>query len=106
MLSTQSRTLIHGPGPYTVFPNILSHVYRGRRLRYPEPSVRLLRQRLLPGGTTVFQTRLGYPLSDFTGLGGNVILASEARRSGPDTSLVTVVGNNYVQTSFGPRAPA
>jgi hypothetical protein len=45
-----------------------------------------------------------YPVTDFTlpppGLGGNVLVTSEG---GGDTSLVTVSGGNYVQSSFGPR---
>ena len=46
-----------------------------------------------------------YPLSDFIGLGGNVLVTSEAGIHGADTSLVTFDGTNYVQTSFGPRVP-
>src|SRR5438093_9939154 len=46
-----------------------------------------------------------YPLSDFTGLGGNVIVTSEQGFAGADTSLVTFDGTNYVQSSFGPRIP-
>ena len=42
-------------------------------------------------------------MSDFTGLGGNVILTSEAGVQGADTSLVTVSGGNYVQSPFDPR---
>ena len=64
--------------------------YRGRRLRYPAalraPSAR---RRLLPGEQQLFQIVWQYPLSDFLGLGGNVILASEAGGDGADTSLVT-----------------
>jgi len=48
-----------------------------------------------------------YPLTDFTmpPLGGNVILTSEEGASGADTSLITVSGGSYVQSSFGPRVP-
>src|SRR5947208_1382370 len=46
-----------------------------------------------------------YPLSDFTGLGGNVLVTSEQGGLGADTSLVTFNGTNYVQSSFGPRVP-
>ena len=106
MLSTQSGTN-HQPGPYTVTLNILSHVCRGRRLRYPEPSVRLLRQRLLQRGTTAVPSRLGVSANRLhvppPGLGGNIILVSESGADGADTSLVTWDGTNYVQTSFGPR---
>jgi len=46
-----------------------------------------------------------YPLSDFTGLGGNVLVTSEQGFAGADTSLVTFDGTNYVQSSIGPRIP-
>jgi len=46
-----------------------------------------------------------YPLSDFTGLGGKVLVTSESGGTGADTSLVTFNGTNYVQSSFGPRIP-
>ena len=46
-----------------------------------------------------------YPLSDFTGLGGKVLVTSESGGTGADTSLVTFNGTNYVQSSFGPRVP-
>jgi hypothetical protein len=44
-----------------------------------------------------------YPVTDFTGLGGNVLVTSEQGIAGADTSLVTFNGTNYVQSSFGPR---
>ena len=46
-----------------------------------------------------------YPLSDFKGLGGNVILVSESGGDFADTSLVSFDGTNYVKSSFGPRPP-
>ena len=47
-----------------------------------------------------------YPLSDFNGLAGNgVVVTSESGADGADTSIVTVSGGNYVQSSFGPRIP-
>jgi hypothetical protein len=51
----------------------------------------------------LFQLVWAYPLSDFTGLAGNVILVSESGGTGADTSLVTFNGVNYIKTSFGPR---
>ena len=65
-----------------------------------------------PGPSAFFQSEqqitqaiYRYPLSDFTGLGGNVLVTSEQGFAGADTSLVTVNGTNYVQSSFGPRVP-
>ena len=101
MLSTQSGSRhLHR---YSKYP--LSR-YRGRRPRYPAPPCTFC-----SGGAffqaeqQLFQFVWQYPLSDFTGLGGNVILASESGGDGADTSLVTFNGTNYVQTSFGPRPP-
>jgi hypothetical protein len=100
-----------GPGPYTVFPNILSHVNPEGVFVIPSPPCAFCDSP--PVGPSAFflaeqqnfQLVWRYPLSDFTGLGGNVIITSEAGIQGADTSLVTVVGNTYVQSSFAPRIP-
>ena len=103
-----------GPGPYTVFPNILSHVNPEGVFVIPNPPCTFCDSS--PGPSAFFQaeqqlTQLvwRYPLTDFTlpppGLGGNVLITSESGIAGADTSLVTVVGNAYVQISFGPRVP-
>ena len=47
------------PPTYTVTLNILSHFSAEGVYVIPNASVRLLRQRLLPGGTTAVPTRLG-----------------------------------------------
>ena len=112
MLSTQSRTLIHQVPVLTPFFQISSLTLTrkasslSRRLRAPSATP--------PAGPSAFflaeQQQLQfvwrYPLSDFAGLGGNVIVTSEAGIQGADTSLVTVVGNTYVQSSFAPESPA
>ncbi len=98
-----------GPGPYTVFPNILSHVSAEGVSVIPSPPCAFCDSP--PAGPSAFflaeqqqfQLVWRYPLSDFTGLGGNVIVTSESGVQGADTSLVTVSGGNYVQSSFGPR---
>ena len=101
-----------GPGPYTVFPNILSHVNPEGVFVIPSPPCAFCDSP--PAGPSAFflaeqqnlQFVWRYPLSDFTGLGGNVIVTSESGVQGADTSLVTVVGNTYVQSSFAPESPA
>jgi hypothetical protein len=100
-----------GPGPYTVFLNILSHVSPEGVFVIPSPPCAFCDSP--PAGPSAFflaeqqnlQFVWRYPLSDFTGLGGNVIITSESGVQGADTSLVTVSGGNYVQSSFAPRVP-
>ena len=94
-----------GPGPYTVFPNILFHINPEGVYVIPNPPCSYCGNAFYLAEQQAFQLVWAYPLSDFTGLGGNVILTSESGILGADTSLVTAVGNTYVQSSFGPRAP-
>jgi hypothetical protein len=94
-----------GPGPYTVFPNILSHVDPEGVFVIPNPPCTFCGNAFYQAEQQIFQTVFAYPLSDFNMLGGNVIITSEGGGTGADTSLVTVVGNTYVQSSFGPRIP-
>jgi len=88
----------------TVTLNILSHVTTEGVHVIPSPPCTFC-----SGGAffqaeqQMFHLVWQYPLSDFTKLGGNVILVSEVGFEGADTSLVTFDGTNYVQTSFGPR---
>jgi hypothetical protein len=90
----------------TVTLNLLSHVTAEGVHVIPSPPCTFC-----SGGTffqaeqQLFKLVWQYPLSDFTGLGGNVILVSESGFEGADTSLVTFDGTNYVQSSFGPRPP-
>ena len=104
-----------GPGPYTVFPNILSHVNAEGVYVIPNSPCTFTPLGCSQGNgdgafflaeQQMFQQVWKYPLSDFTGLGGNVILTSESGIAGADTSLVTSAGTTYVQTSFGPESPA
>ena len=109
---------VHAIGPpptYTVTQNILSHVSTEGVFVIPSPTPCAFCDSP-PGPSAFFQTEQQmfqlvwrYPLTDFTlpppGLGGNVLLTSEAGVAGSDTSLVTVSGGAYVQTSFGPRPP-
>jgi hypothetical protein len=98
-------------GTYTVFPNILSHVSAEGVFVIPAPPCTFCDSP--PGPSAFFQSVqdanlvVRYPLTDFTlpppGLGGNVLITSESGAIGSDTSLVTVSGGNYVQSSFGPR---
>jgi hypothetical protein len=94
-----------GPGPYTVFPNILSHVNPEGVFVIPNPTCTFCSKAFFQAEQQLGQMIWAYPLSDFNMLGGNVILTSESGATGADTSLVTVVGNTYVQSSFGPRIP-
>src|SRR5215472_7528088 len=92
----------------TVTLNILSHV--STEGVFVIPSVPCTFCDPPPGPSAFFQAEqqitqaiYRYPLSDFTGLGGNVLLTSEQGVAGADTSLITVSGGVYVQSSFGPR---
>jgi hypothetical protein len=108
-LNGQIHTI--GPPPaYTVTQNVLSHVSAEGVFVIPSVPCTFC------SGGAFFQTeqQLGqlvwqYPLTDFTlpppGLGGNVLITSENGGIGADTSLVTVSGGTYVQSSFGPRIP-
>src|SRR6266571_4605036 len=90
------------PPTYTVTLNILSHV--STEGVFVIPSAPCAFCDLPPTGPSaffqteqqVFQLVWRYPLTDFTlpppGLGGNVLLTSEAGVAGSDTSLVTVSG--------------
>src|SRR5882724_3318995 len=117
-VADESDNSVHAIGPpptYTITLNILSHVStEGVFVIPPAPCAFC---DLPPTGPSaffqteqqMFQLVWRYPLTDFTlpppGLGGNVLLTSEAGIAGSDTSLVTVSGGAYVQTSFGPRPP-
>src|SRR5882724_5525826 len=104
---------IHAIGPpptYTVTQNILPHVSAEGVFVIPNPPCSFCDSP--PPGSAFFlaeqqmtQQIWRYPLSNFNMLGGNVILTSEEGASGADTSLVTVSGGSYVQSSFGPRVP-
>src|SRR5439155_10820236 len=116
-VADEGRNAVHAVGPpptYTVTLNILSHVSTEGVFVIPSPPCAFCDSP--PGPSAFFQTEQQlnqvvwrYPLTDFTlpppGLGGNVLLTSEAGVAGADTSLVTVSGGAYVQTSFGPRPP-
>ena len=98
-----------GPGPYVVFPSILTHFSAEGVFVIPNPPCTFC----TGNGNWAFaqaEQQLNriiwtYPVSDFNMLGGNVLITSEAGGDLADTSLVTVSGGNYVQTSFGPRPP-
>jgi hypothetical protein len=92
------------PPTYTVTLNFLHHQFAEGVFVIPSPTCAFC------SGGAFFQTEQQmlelvwqYPLSDFAGLGGKIILTSENGEDGGDTSLVTFDGLNYVQTSFGPR---
>jgi hypothetical protein len=92
----------------TVTLNILSHVSAEGVFVIPQNPCTFCDSS--PGPSAFFQAEqqitqaiYRYPLSDFTGLGGNVLVTSEQGVAGADTSLVTFNGTNYVQSSFGPR---
>jgi hypothetical protein len=98
------------PPTYTVTLNVLSHVSAEGVFVIPSAPCTFC------SGGAFFQTEQQltqlvwqYPLTDFTlptpGLGGNVLITSENGGIGADTSLVTVSGGSYVQSSFGPRIP-
>ena len=54
-------------------------------------------------GSIFANTIINFPLTDFTGLGGSVLVNSESI-PGHGTALVTFNGTNYVTTLFaGPR---
>ena len=82
------------PPTYTVTNNFLSSSYRGRRLRCPGPSVHLLRKTLPSAWRNNSSSNSSglYPLTDFAGLGGKVILTSESGGDFADTVLVTFGG--------------
>jgi hypothetical protein len=94
------------PPTYTVTLNFLHHQFAEGVYYVPNTvvfagtpgSLYLAEQQM-------FQLIWQYPLTDFTGLVGNVILTSEQGADGGDTSLVTFNGVNYVQSSFSPRVP-
>jgi hypothetical protein len=95
----------------TVTLNILSHV--SAEGVFVIPSVPCTFCDSSPGPSAFFQAEqqvtqaiYRYPLSDFTGLGGNVLVTSEQGVAGADTSLVTFDGTNYVQSSFSPESSA
>src|SRR5882724_10326669 len=99
-------------GTYTVTQSILSHVSAESVNVIPNPPCAFCDSP--PSAFFQAEQQLGqfvwrYPLTDFTlpppGLGGNVLLTSESGVEGADTSLVTVSGGAYVQSSFGPRPP-
>ena len=94
-----------GPGPYTVFPNILSHVNPESVNVIPNPPCSYCGNAFYLAEQQNLRFVWAYPLSDFNMLGGNVIITSESGIQGADTSLVTVVGNTYVQSPFDPRVP-
>ena len=80
-----------GPGPYTVFPNILSHVNAEGVYVIPNSPCTFTPLGCSQGNgdgafflaeQQMFQQVWKYPLSDFTGLGGKVILTSEAGIAG------------------------
>jgi hypothetical protein len=108
-VADEAGNAVHAIGPpptYTVTLNILSHVSAEGVFVIPSPPCAFC------SGGAFFQSEqqltqaiYQYPLSDFTGLGGNVLVISEQGGSGADTSLVTFNGTNYVQSSFGPRVP-
>ena len=107
---------IHAIGPpptYTVTLNILPHVSAEGVFVIPNPPCTFCSGPIpTPGAFFLAEQQMNqlvwkYPLSDFTmpPLGGNVILTSESGADFADTSLITVSGGNYVQSSFGPRVP-
>jgi len=108
-VADEANNKVHAIGPpptYTVTLNILSHVSAEGVFVIPSPPCTFC------SGGAFFQSEqqmtqaiYQYPLSDFTGLGGNVLVTSEQGGLGADTSLVTFNGTNYVQSSFGPRVP-
>jgi hypothetical protein len=93
------------PPTYTVTQNVLSHFSAEGVYVVPNPPCAYCGNAFYLAEQQMNQFVWAYPLSDFTGLGGKVILTSEAGGALADTSLVTLNGTNYVQTSFGPRIP-
>jgi hypothetical protein len=93
------------PPTYTVTQNVLSHFNAEGVYVIPSTPCTYCGNAFYLAEQQQNQFVWAYPLSDFTGLGGNVILTSEAGGPLADTSLVTFNGTNYVQTSFGPRVP-
>jgi hypothetical protein len=93
------------PPTYTVTQNVLSHFNAEGVYVIPSSSCTYCGNAFYLAEQQQNQFVWAYPQSDFTGLGGNVILTSEAGGLLADTSLVTFNGTNYVQTSFGPRVP-
>jgi hypothetical protein len=94
------------PPTYTVTQNVLSHPEAEGVYVIPNPPCTFcgnwafaLAQQQPPQFVWL------YPISDFVGLGGNVILTSESQVDFADTSLVSFNGTQYVKTSFGPRVP-
>jgi hypothetical protein len=109
---TNAVHTIKNDGTFTL--NILSHVSAEGVFVIPSPPCTFCDPP--PGPSAFFQTEQQlnqlvwrYPLTDFTlpppGLGGNVLVTSEQGADFADTSLVTVSGGTYVQSSFGPRPP-
>src|SRR6267378_1891035 len=94
------------PPTYTVTLNLLSHDTAEGVFVIPSvPCTFCSGGAFFQAEQQLMQFVWQYPLSDFTGLGGKVILTSEAGGLLADTSLVTFNGTNYVQSSFGPRIP-
>ena len=93
------------PPSYTVTQNVLSHIDAEGVYVIPNPPCTYCGNAFYLAEQQLNQLVWSYPLSDFTGLGGNVIVTSEQGGTGADTSLVTFNGVGYVQTSFGPRIP-
>src|SRR6476620_6128200 len=93
------------PPLYTVTLNFLHHQFAEGVYVIPNPPCSYCGNAFYGADQQLFQYVWAYPLSDFAGLGGKVLLTSEQGSDGGDTSLVTFDGLNYVQTSFGPRVP-
>src|SRR5947207_3409346 len=108
-VADEDANAVHTVGPpptYTVTLNILSHVSaEGVFVIPPVPCTFCSGGAFFQAEQQITQAIYQYPLSDFTGLGGNVLVTSEQGGLGADTSLVTFNGTNYVQSSFGPRVP-
>ena len=97
-----------GPGPYTVFPNILSHVNAEGVYVIPNPPCSYCGQRLLPGGTTD-RSQLGLGISaepTSTGLGGNVLVTSEAGIRAQTPLRSTSMGLPMFKVSSATEPPA
>ena len=107
-VADEENSQIHAIGPpptYTVTQNIITHANAEGVFVIPSPACTFCSGAFFQAEQQLNQLVWQYPLSDFAGLGGNVILTSESAVAGADTSLVTFNGTNYVQSSFGPRIP-
>jgi len=109
-VADEQNGFIHTIGPppiYTVTLNFLSHPSAEGVYVIPSPNngTFCTTWAFFTAEQQLFQMVWGYPLSDFTGLAGNVILTSEQGEDGGDTTLLTFNGLNYVKTSFQPRIP-